>query len=45
MSSRREFLKTGFRGASLIALSPTVPRFLAGTALARRLRPMHESWS
>ena len=34
MSSRREFLKTGFRGASLIALSPTVPRFLAGTALA-----------
>ncbi len=34
MSSRRDFLKTGFRGASLIALSPTVPRFVAGTALA-----------
>jgi uncharacterized protein (DUF1501 family) len=32
MFSRRDFLKTGFRGASLIALSPTVPGFLAATA-------------
>ena len=34
LSSRRDFLKTSFRGASLIALAPTVPGFLAGTALA-----------
>ena len=34
MPSRRDFLKTSFRGASLIALSPTVPAFLAGAALA-----------
>ena len=36
MSSRRTFLKTSLGGASLIALSPTVPGFLAGTARAAR---------
>ena len=39
MSSRRDFMKTGFRSASLIALSPTVPEFLAGTGLAAPSEP------
>ncbi len=39
MSSRRDFLKTSCRRASLIALSPTVPGFLAGTARAAAPEP------
>jgi uncharacterized protein (DUF1501 family) len=39
MASRRDFLRTSFRRASLIALSPTVPGFLAGTARAARPEP------
>ncbi|WP_154673786.1 DUF1501 domain-containing protein, partial [Singulisphaera acidiphila] len=34
MPSRRDFLKLGLRGSSLIALAPTVPGFLARTARA-----------
>ncbi|SIO28314.1 Uncharacterized conserved protein, DUF1501 family [Singulisphaera sp. GP187] len=34
MPSRRDFLKAGLRGSSLIALAPTVPGFLARTARA-----------
>ncbi len=34
MSNRRDFLRSSFRGASLIALSPTVPGFLSNTAQA-----------
>jgi uncharacterized protein (DUF1501 family) len=34
MSSRRDFLRTTLAGSSLIALSPTVPGFLARTARA-----------
>jgi uncharacterized protein (DUF1501 family) len=32
MPSRRDFLRVGLRGSSLIALAPTVPGFLARTA-------------
>jgi uncharacterized protein (DUF1501 family) len=34
MFSRRDFLRTGFQSSSLVALSSTVPSFLARTALA-----------
>jgi uncharacterized protein (DUF1501 family) len=39
MCSRRDFLSAGFRGASLIALSPSVPAFLAVTAEAAPPEP------
>jgi uncharacterized protein (DUF1501 family) len=34
MFSRREFLRTGLYGSTLVALSPTIPTFLAQTARA-----------
>jgi hypothetical protein len=39
MLSRRDFVKTSLRGASLFAMAPAVPGFLAATPRPRGTSP------